>query len=70
MPLLLGIPIIAALGGLFAGSIIQTKADNSTAPVGGGVEGNNSLPVYVTVPLIVGGIILALVIVKKITKKL
>ncbi|MFA5101143.1 MAG: hypothetical protein WC547_09700 [Candidatus Omnitrophota bacterium] len=65
MPLLLGIPIIAGLVGLFAGAQVDRAVDNATTPIAGKSE---SMPWWVIVPLVVIAIVIGLKLVKKYIK--
>ena len=68
MPLLLGIPIIAGLVGLFTGAQIDRAVDNATTPPAGGTAAQ-PMSIWVKIALIVAGLIVVLVIVKKIMRK-
>ncbi|MDD5692242.1 MAG: hypothetical protein PHP10_03590 [Candidatus Omnitrophica bacterium] len=68
MPLLLGIPIIAGLVGLFAGAQVDRAVDNATTPPAGGTAAQ-PMSIWVKIALIAAGLIIVLVIVKKVMKK-
>lgn len=67
MPLLLAIPIIAGLAGLFVGTQVENKINNPTQPVGS--QQSSALPWYVTLTILIVGSIIVLIVIKKILKR-
>lgn len=68
MPLLLIIPVITGLVGLFAGAQVDRAVDNATTPPSGGT-GPQAMNIWVKIALIAAGLIIILVIIKKIMRK-
>lgn len=66
MPLLLAIPIITGLVGLFAGAQVENKINNPPAPVG---SNDAKAPWYITPLLVIGAIVLVIVIARGLLKK-
>ena len=68
MPLLLAVPLITGLAGLFFGSQVENKLNNPTTPPAGGIQDQSKMPWYITLALIIVGAIAVLWIVKKVLK--
>ena len=65
------IPILIAmgLGGAFLGSQFDDIVDNATRPPAGGTT-EQKIPYYITIPLVIAGGTAALLITKKLIKKI
>lgn len=68
MPLLLAIPLIAGLAGLFVGTQVENKINNPTQVVA--APQPDKMPWYVTLAIIVIISIVAIMLIKKIIKKI
>ena len=68
MPLLLAIPLIAGLAGLFVGSQVENKVNNPTQVVA--APQPDKVPWYVTLAIIVVLSVVAIIVIKKFLKKL
>lgn len=67
MPIFLGL-LATGLGGMFIGSQVDDAIDKNTQPVGGGLT--QSMPYYVSVPLIIAAGTAAFFVTKKLIKKM
>ncbi len=68
MPLLLALPLIMGLAGMFVGSHVENKVNNPTQVIADPQPGK--MPWYVTLAIIVVLSIVAIIAVKKFIKKL
>lgn len=68
MPLLLAIPLIAGLAGLFVGSQVENKVNNPTQVIS--QPQPDKMPWYVTLAIIVVISVVGIMLVKKIIKKI
>ena len=67
IPLLLALPIMTGLAGLFGGAMLDDKVEATRPPAGGANQ--SQMPWYVTAALVVGGMILAIIVIKGLLQK-